>query len=254
MITGKVHSIETLGLLDGPGIRTIFFLQGCPLRCKYCHNSDSQNPFLGKEYSVEELTKTALRYKTYYKKNGGGVTISGGEALLQGNFTYELSKSLKNEGVHVTLDTSGYGNEKYFSKVLGNVDLVLLDVKQFENTAHKDITGKSINGLIRFMDYLKKSGVKIWVRHVMLPNYSDNNKSMEDLVKLLSLVIDQVEKIEILPYHKLGVEKYSQLGIMYELESILEMDKDIARKFEVYANEILNEEKNYKTKKMDVVI
>ncbi|MGB3366017.1 MAG: pyruvate formate-lyase-activating protein [Acidaminobacteraceae bacterium] len=254
MITGRIHSIETLGLLDGPGIRTIFFLQGCPLRCKYCHNPDSQNPFMGKDYSVEELTKTALRYKNYYKKSGGGVTISGGEALLQGNFTSELARSLKDEDVHVTLDTSGYGSEKYFSKVLDNVDLVLLDVKQFENASHKDITGKSINGLIKFIEYLKKSGVKIWARHVMLPGYSDNNKSMNDLVKLLNPVINQVEKIEILPYHKLGVEKYSQLGIMYELESILEMDKKEANKFEVYANERLIEEKNYKARKMDIVI
>jgi len=254
MITGRIHSIETLGLLDGPGIRTIFFLQGCPLRCKYCHNPDSQNPFSGKEYSVEELTKTALRYKTYHKKSGGGVTISGGEALLQGSFTSELAMSLKNEGVHVTLDTSGYGSEKYFSKVLDNVDLVLLDVKQFENASHKDITGKSINALIKFIEYLKKSGVNIWARHVMLPGYSDNNKSMNDLVKLLDPVIEQVEKIEILPYHKLGVEKYSELGIMYELESILEMDKVEADKFEVYANERLNKEKNYKARKIDFVI
>lgn len=254
MITGKIHSIETLGLLDGPGIRTIFFLQGCPLRCKYCHNPDSQNPFLGSEYSVNELTKTALRYKNYYKKNGGGVTISGGEALLQGNFTYELAKSLKNEGIHVTLDTSGYGDEKYFARTLENTDLLLLDVKQFRNQEHKEITGKSISGLIRFIEYLKKAKTKVWIRHVMLAKHSDDNKSMDELLRVIDPILNQVEKIEILPYHKMGLEKYSQLGILYELESTPEMDKVKASEFELYVNMKLKEEKDYRSRMMDIVI
>lgn len=254
MKSGKIHSIETLGLVDGPGIRTIFFLQGCPLRCKYCHNPDSQNPFLGKMYESDELVKLALRYKTYYKKSGGGVTISGGEPLLQGEFTSEITRKLKENNIHVTLDTSGYGNEKYYGEILRNVDLVLLDIKQFENIAHKDLTGKSINSLLKFIEYIKASGVKVWARHVMVPTYSDDKKSMDKLINLLNPIISQVEKIEILPYHRLGVEKYSQLGIVYELEGLAQMDKDIASKFEIYANSELENKKLYKEREMDIVI
>lgn len=254
MIKGKIHSIETLGLLDGPGIRTIFFLQGCPLRCKYCHNPDSQNPFLGKEYGVDDLVKIALRYKNYYKKNSGGVTISGGEALLQGEFTYELARALKKENIHVSLDTSGFGNEKYFGKILEFVDLILLDIKEFDNSSHKELTGKSMSALFNFIKYIKSSDVKVWARHVMLESYSDNYRSMDRFIDSLEPIINQVEKIEILPYHKMGLEKYSQLGLKYELEDMNEMDKEKASKFELYANVRLEEEKSCKTRKMDVLI
>lgn len=233
MVKGRVHSIETMGLLDGPGIRTVFFMQGCPLKCKYCHNPDSLCFDGGKGYTVDELVAFAKRYKPYYKDNGG-VTFSGGEALMQGEFVYEAIKALKAEGIHVVLDTSGVGQSFYFSKILDLVDMVIMDVKHFDSAFYKDLTGVSMKRSHQFIDALKTFQGDVWVRHVMVPGYTDNYESMNKLFKYISQWRKDIAKVEILPYHSLGVDKYYQLGLSYPLEGVPEMDKDLAFEYQEY--------------------
>jgi len=227
MIKGHIHSIETMGLFDGPGIRTVFFMQGCPLKCSYCHNPDSQCFEGGTTYTVDELVRFAKRYKPYYKDNGG-VTFSGGEALMQGEFVYEAMKALKAEGIHTVLDTSGVGQTFYYKKILEYTDLLILDVKHFEKNQYRDITGVSIKWLSSFMDEVNEYQGKLWIRHVMVPGITDDKISMDNLYEYISNWSEKIEKIEILPYHKLGLDKYYQLDIPYQLENTAEMDKEEA--------------------------
>lgn len=246
MLTGKIHSIETMGLLDGPGIRTVIFMQGCPLKCSYCHNPDTQSCFSDKQknMTVEELVKFIKRYKVYYDRSGGGVTFSGGEAMLQGEFLLEATKALKKEGIHIAVDTCGYGNERYYKEVLENVDLLLLDVKHYRNVEHKQLTSKSLSGFKNFLGYLKNYDGKIWLRHVMMPGVTDNYTSMDRILDLTDSVLPSVEKIEVLPYHKMGVEKYKELGMEYKLLDLEEMNSEVAMKYETYIMEQLGKAKD----------
>lgn len=233
MIKGRIHSIETMGLLDGPGIRTVFFLQGCPLKCKYCHNPDTITTKGGKEYTVDEVVKIAKRYKSYYRDTGG-VTFSGGEALLQGAFLLEGIKALKAEGIHVALDTSGVGQTQYFKEILELVDLVILDIKHFNKVGYKDITGVSMKWSEAFMNAMDHYKNKLWIRHVMVPGYTDNFESMDQLFHYVLNWYKIIEKIEILPYHKLGSDKYFQLGLEDPFKDVKEMSKDQAMVFQEY--------------------
>ena len=155
MVIGKLHSIETMGLVDGPGIRTIFFLQGCPIRCLFCHNPDTQKLIGGTEITPDFVLAKAKRYKTYYRNNGG-ITFSGGEPLLQGEFVKESFKLLKNNGYNTCLDTSGYGNEKYFKEILENTDTILLDVKSFSNEGYVEMVNQKMDGFYKFLSYIQK--------------------------------------------------------------------------------------------------
>lgn len=240
----NIHSIETLGLLDGPGIRTVFFFKGCLLKCLYCHNPDTQLTTGGTSYTVESLVNIAKKYKNYYKSSGGGVTLSGGEPLMQGAFLLELIKALKAESIHVTLDTSGYGDKRYFDEILSMVDLVLLDIKHVESFSHKKLVGHSMNGLHQFMGHLAKSKTDTWIRHVMVPTMTDSETIMNDLYNLCKKIEHCIVKYEILPYHKLGVDKYSQLGQAYQLAHLPEMDKDVVKIFEDMLNEKLDSERS----------
>lgn len=237
---GSLHSIETLGLLDGPGIRTVFFLKGCPLACKYCHNPDTQDTDGGQIYEVEDLVNIALKYKSYYEATGGGVTFSGGEPLLQGDFLLSCIKALKAEGIHVTLDTSGYGQKNTMSEIIKMVDLILLDIKHVSDSGYKNLIGVSMNGLNHFMTLLKKENTPVWVRHVMVPSYTDNEKSMDELLKISKEIVGHIEKIEILPYHKLGEQKYVQLNRQDLLKDVDEMNVEEAQAFETKINERLS--------------
>jgi len=242
MVKGRIHSIETMGLHDGPGIRTVFFMQGCPLRCKYCHNPDALSFKGGKEYTVSDLLAFAKRYKAYYKSNGG-VTFSGGEALMQGEFLLEATKALKAEGIHVAIDTSGVGQSSYFESILKLVDMVIMDVKHFNKQDYKDITGLSMKRTDAFNDALRHFEGKLWVRHVMVPGFTDNEASMDAFFNNISHWHKIIEKVEILPYHKLGVDKYYQLDLEDPLKDVEAMDPSIAKDYELY---IMNKLKGLK--------
>lgn len=246
MKEATLHSIETMGLVDGPGIRTIFFLQGCPLRCQYCHNPDSQH-FMGENtITVDEVVKMASRYVDYYKATGGGVTFSGGEPLMQAAFVAEAAKALKEIGVNTCVDTSGFGISKYYDAVLDQVDYLLVDIKHVNPKDHERMVGRPMDGIMDFIDALKRFTGKITIRHVMVPGETDNEESMRKLLNIIKPIQKSVEKIEILPYHRAGVEKYSQLNLPYLLEGVPEMNHDVAHGYEVLVNQWLNVEKDQK--------
>lgn len=222
MIKGSVNSIETMGLVDGPGIRTVVFFNSCLLRCKYCHNPETWK-MGNKNMTVEELVGKVLRNKPYFKNNGG-VTFSGGEPLLQDEFLLECCKRLKEENIHIAIDTAGY-TPNNVDEILKYVDLVLLDIKHTTKDGFKALTGGNKDIQDKFIKHLNKSGKKIWIRQVIVPGIMDNNEYLESLVKTIKN-IRNVERIDFLPYHKLGREKYITMGINYPLEDTPEMNKD----------------------------
>lgn len=223
---GRIHSIETFGSVDGPGVRFVVFLQGCHLRCKYCHNPDTWNPNAEgvQMMEAEALLNRALRYKTYWGESGG-ITVSGGEPLLQIDFLTELFTLAKKKGVHTAVDTAGqpftreepfYGK---FLKLMEVTDLVLLDVKHIDRDFHKKLTGLSNDNILdmaRELDRLKKP---VWIRHVLVPGWTDEEASLRALADFLG-TLSNVEKIEVLPYHTLGVFKYQALGMKEPLPGV----------------------------------
>lgn len=226
MIKGAVDSIESFGLVDGPGIRTVVFLSGCKLRCKYCHNPEMW--VRGKlNYTPKELAMRILKNKNYFGKDGG-VTFSGGEPLLQSKFLIEVAKILKKDNIYIALDTAGVGNGIY-EEILKYIDLVILDIKHTTKEGYYELTSHSIEESLEFIKYLNKSGKKVWIRQVIVPGIMDNNEYLNSLVKVVKK-IKNVEKIEFLPYHKLGSEKYEKLGIFNPYENLKEMDKDKCQK------------------------
>ena len=226
MIKGSVDYIETFGLVDGPGIRTVVFLNSCRLRCKYCHNPEMWH-IKEYNYTAYELAKKILKNKNYFMNNGG-VTFSGGEPLLQSKFIIEVAKILKREKVHIALDTAGVGLGDY-DKVLKYVDLVLLDIKNKDKDKYRELTGYSMDESIKFIDSLNKSNVDVWIRQVIVPGFTDSDEYIYSLVKTLK-TIRNVKRIDFLPYHKLGREKYIKLEKKYSFDNILEMDKEKCNK------------------------
>lgn len=225
----KVHSIESFGTVDGPGIRFVIFLQGCHLQCKYCHNRDTWDINSGIYKSLDELFEKIIRYKNYICPRGG-VTITGGEPLLQAKFIYELFVKLKKEGIHTCIDTSGMVSlTNDIKKVLELTDLVLLDIKHINNDKCKELVGKSNKQELDFARYLSDNNIPIWIRQVIIPGITDNE---EDLLELKNFVesLNSVEKIELLPYHDLGKFKWKKLGFDYPLEGIrTATDEDIKK-------------------------
>ncbi|MBU3135871.1 pyruvate formate lyase-activating protein [Clostridium gasigenes] len=224
MTIGKIHSIETMGLVDGPGIRVVVFMQGCALRCLYCHNPDTWNDNEGTEYTPQELVKKIARFKNYFKSSGGGVTFSGGDPLRQPEFLLEALKLCKEEGINTCLDTSGVGRGNY-DEILKYTDLVLYDVKHLSEEGYKDITGMTITESKIFLEACERAGTKLWIRQVVVPGKTD---SEEYILKLKGFIetLHNVEKVELLPYHLLGINKYETLGIKYRLDGVPSMDKD----------------------------
>ena len=220
--SGSVDSIETMGLVDGPGIRTVVFLTGCKLRCLYCHNPEMWTK--GKNnYTPEELVKKIIRNKPYFGKKGG-VTFSGGEPLLQIDFLLECCRLLKKEGINIALDTAGVGLGDY-KEILDLVDLVIFDVKYTDDDGYKNLTGYDIAESEKFIDDLNKSGKNVWIRQVIVPGLMDTDEYIESLAKYI-LKIKNVQKIEFLPFHHLGFSQYEKLGIENPLKNTVEMDKD----------------------------
>lgn len=234
MLNGKIHSVETMGLVDGPGIRTVLFFQGCHLRCKYCHNPDTWDLQSGKEMSVPEIIKLLKRYKPYYGKTGG-VTCSGGEPLLQIEFLTELFKACQRENISTCLDTAGYGNGDY-AELLKYTDLVLYDVKHYIPEKYRELTVGNFSVPTEFLQAVKKSETPLWIRHVVVPNLTDSDEHIRGLRNYIA-TIPNVEKVELLPYHTLGVSKYEGMGISYPLKDISPMDKE---KIKNLQNMILN--------------
>lgn len=226
MIKGSVDSIESMGLVDGPGIRAVVFLTGCKLRCKYCHNPESWTK-REDNFTTEEVLKKILRFKPYFKRNNGGVTFSGGEPLLQEDFLIEMCKLLKQNNIHVALDTAGVGNGKY-EEILENVDLILFDVKHVTSEGYKDLTGGMLNEVFDFLTVANRMKKKFWIRQVIVPGIMDNDDYIERLSNFIKthFIASNIEKIEFLPYHTLGKEKYEKMGLNYPFKDLEEMDKD----------------------------
>ncbi len=226
----KIHSTETFGTVDGPGIRFVLFLQGCHLNCKYCHNRDTWDIGGGEYKTLDEIFEKILRYKNYIMPSGGGVTVTGGEPLLQVKFLLELFTKLKKEGIHTCIDTSGmvYITEDV-KKVLELTDLVLLDIKHIDEKKCKELTGFSNKRELEFARYLSDNNIHMWIRQVIVPGITDDQKDLKKLKEFINN-LNIVDKIELLPYHSVGKFKWKKLGYKYELEDIREAtDEDIIR-------------------------
>lgn len=219
-MNGRIHSIETFGTVDGPGIRFVIFMQGCTLKCKYCHNRDTWNTKTGTSTSVSELVKEIQKYKSYIDSSGGGVTVSGGEPLLQMDFVTELFKELKSLGIHTALDTAGsIPVSDNVKELLKYTDLVLLDIKHINPEKCSNLTGFTNKNTLEFAKYLSNIGLPVWIRQVLVPGYTDDKFDLQNLKKFIDS-LNNVEKIELLPYHNLGKFKWEELGDTYELEDV----------------------------------
>lgn len=222
MVKASIDSIETFGLVDGPGIRTVVFFNGCKLRCKYCHNPEMWT-IKEKNYTPEEVVKKVIRSKPYFNKNGG-VTFSGGEPLLHDKFIIETAKLLKKENIHIAIDTAGVGNGNY-EELLKYIDLVILDIKHTRPKEYKEITGLEMKEIDNFINVINKENKDVWIRQVIIPGITDTEEYINSLVTYLSK-IKNVKRVDFLPFHRLGREKYIALNIPYPYEDKNDMDKD----------------------------
>ena len=217
---GKIHSFETFGTVDGPGIRFVVFMQGCCLKCKYCHNRDTWSMNSGKIITVQELVKEIIKYKSYMESSGGGVTISGGEPLLQTDFLCALFKELKKYNIHTAIDTAGTIPISYeIKELLKYTDLVLLDIKHINNEKCINLTSVPNKNTLEFAKYLNNLNVPVWIRQVLIPGYTDDKFDLLELKNFINS-LSNVEKVELLPYHNLGKFKWDEVGDPYELENV----------------------------------
>ncbi len=233
---GLIHSLESFGTVDGPGIRYVIFMQGCPMRCIYCHNPDTWKIGTGKEITSEEIISEFNKNRPFYQK--GGITVTGGEPLIQIDFLIDLFKKAKKEKIHTCIDTSGITynpeNEGYIKKLdelIKYTDLVMLDIKHIDPDKHKEITGKDNKNILAFAKYLEAKKIPIWVRHIIIENITD---VPEELIKLGEFIggLKNLRALDVLPYHTMGVNKYKELGIPYPLEGVkaLPLEKAIEAK------------------------
>lgn len=229
---GYIHSTESFGTVDGPGVRFVIFLQGCPLRCQYCHNPDTWEVGTGTRRSVKSLIEEFQRNRPFYRS--GGITVTGGEPLLQIDFLLELFHEAKSEGIHTCLDTSGItyrANESDYSRKLDKLmeltDLVMLDIKHSDPEAHRKLTGHSNQNILEFARYLSDKKVPVWIRHVVVPGITDEPTHLEALGRILA-GLSNVKALDVLPYHTMGVEKYRKLNISYPLDGVPPMSKEDA--------------------------
>ena len=236
-MTGFIHSKESFGTVDGPGIRYVLFMQGCPMRCLYCHNPDTWKIGDGIQVTAEEVVEEIKSNKAFYAK--GGITVSGGEPLLQMEFLTELFRKCKEENIHTCIDTSGitFKEEKgYLEKLdalLELTDLVMLDIKHIEDESHQALTGHQNKNVLSFAKHLEEKNVPLWVRHVVVAGYTDNKA---DLIKLGEFIgrLRNLKGLDVLPYHTMGVNKYKEMGIPYKLEGVPALSKEDAQKARKY--------------------
>ncbi len=241
-LIGRIHSFETFALVDGPGIRCAVFLHGCALRCKFCHNPDTWHPCDHLIHMTpEELRQKLVRYRNYWKKNGG-VTVSGGEPLLQMDFVTETFRLLKKDNVHTCIDTAGQPFApddpdwmRRFNALLDVTDLVILDLKQFDSDLHRDLTGYGNENILAMARYLSARRKEMWIRHVLVPGVTDDKNDLRQMSDFIA-GLKTVSRVEILPYHTLGVSKWQQLGLDYPLEGVPTPTAEEVRR----AEEILN--------------
>lgn len=230
-IFGNVHSIESFGTVDGPGIRLVVFLQGCPMRCLYCHNPDTWSYEENKKVFVSEILDKYDSIKEFLKN--GGITVTGGEPLSQIDFVTELFKQAKQKNIHTALDTSGVlfnrKNLAQFDRLLKYTDLVLLDIKHINDEEHKKLTGFSNKNILDFALYLSDKNIPIWVRHVVVPTITDDEKYLKELGKFLAN-IKSLKALDVLPYHNMAISKYENLNIDYPLKNISPLTKEEAMK------------------------
>ena len=233
---GYIHSTESFGTVDGPGVRFVVFMQGCPMRCKYCHNPDTWEIGTGERVSAEKIIADYTKNKAFYAR--GGLTVTGGEPLLQVDFLLELFKMAKENEIHTCIDTSGItykeGVSEYNEKLLHLLeytDLVMLDIKHIDPESHKKLTSKDNSRVLDFAKYLETKKIPLWVRHIIIEGYTDN---AEDLRKLGEFIgkLKNLKALDVLPYHTMGVNKYKEMGISYPLEGMeaLPMEKAVEAK------------------------
>lgn len=232
MTKGYIHSIESCGTVDGPGLRYVIFLQGCPMRCQYCHNPDTWEPNKGDEMTVEEVLKSFYHNTAFYKT--GGVTVTGGEPMMQMDFLIELFTELHEGGFRTCIDTSGImfqpDNSKMMEKIeklMDVTDLVMLDIKHIDDEKHKELTSHSNKRILDFARYLDKKGIPIWIRHVVVPGITFSEEQLTKFGEFLK-TLSNVEKLEVLPYHTLGENKYEKMGIDYPLKGVQQLSKEEA--------------------------
>ena len=233
-MNGFVHSTESFGTVDGPGVRFVVFLQGCPMRCQYCHNPDTWKMNTGAIRSAQSLIQEYERNAAFYKK--GGITVTGGEALMQIDFLLELFQLAKQKNIHTCLDTSGItyrpGESSYNEKLdqlMKVTDLVMLDIKHIDPEGHKALTGHDNAGILAFAKYLEEKNIPVWIRHVVVPGITDDEGQLTRLGSFLG-TLSNVKALDVLPYHIMGITKYEQLGIPYPLEGVPPATKDQAAK------------------------
>lgn len=229
---GYIHSTESFGTVDGPGVRFVIFLQGCPMRCQYCHNPDTWKIGTGTQRSVQSLIEEFQRNRAFYRN--GGITVTGGEPLLQIDFLLELFRAAKTEEIHTCLDTSGItyrGTESDYGRKLDSLmdltDLVMLDIKHTDPQAHRQLTGHGNQEILEFARYLCQKRIPVWIRHVVVPGITDDSAHLQKLGQILA-ELPNVKALDILPYHTMGVDKYRQLSIPYPLEGVPPMSKQDA--------------------------
>ena len=222
-ILGNIDSFESMGLVDGPGVRFVVFMQGCPLRCAYCHNPETWSDEKKIQMTPSDLVKKILKYKPYFGDEGG-VTFSGGEPLHQPEFLLEALKECKKNGIHTCLDTSGAGEN--YDEILDYCDLIILDVKELDEEKYKKLTGQNMDWFKNFLKKCQEKHKKMWLRQVIVPGYNDTEESVLKL-KVFVSKLHNIEKVELLPYHSMAKEKYKKLGIKYRLENVLDMNKEL---------------------------
>ena len=223
-IIGKVHSLETFGSVDGPGVRFVAFLQGCAMRCRYCHNPETWSS-AGEKWTASDLFAKAWKYHNYWGKNlqSGGITISGGEPLLQIEFVTEVFRLAKEKGVHTAVDTAGQPfsfSEPFisrFNELLKVTDLFLLDLKEIDEQKHIALTGHTNKNILEMAKYLSDNGKDMWIRHVLVPELTDDESGLKDMSAFIKS-LKTVKRVEVLPYHTLGLFKWEKLGIDYSLK------------------------------------
>ena len=236
-MVGFIHSKESFGTVDGPGIRYVLFMQGCPMRCLYCHNPDTWELGKGIPVTAEEVVEEIKKNKAFYEK--GGITVSGGEPLLQLSFLTELFRRCREEGIHTCIDTSGItfkNNKEYLEELdalLSLTDLVMLDIKHIESEKHQALTGHRNESVLAFAKHLEEKNVPLWVRHVVVPGYTDKKESLIELGLFIG-GLKNLKGLDVLPYHTMGVNKYKDLGMLYKLDGVPALSKEDAQKAKEY--------------------